>query len=263
MFSLNYSRQGAEWERRRARWWRGGERATGPETDMMERQTGREKEKWERQNGVYSSKMSELVCRMKKQKKIKQFPQCWHTRTNTLHGALQSALCMKHSVTYVASVLSAASVTGAQMAVAIFSTAPPSSLLMGDVVCDDVLLTAWAICQHMTACFQIPLLSHKSGSNHMGVGRGAAMVMGRMDICTVYMKRSGLGTYCGNNITETLEQQRRLNPRIVNKALSDCRRKLSVQTPKPLPPFPLPHTHSRLALTHCVSSSNSLHSLLP
>lgn len=77
---------------------------------------------------------------------------------------------MKHSVTYVASVLSAASVTGAQMAVAIFSTAPPSSLLVGDVVCDDVLLTARAICQHMTACFHIPLLSHKRGPTHMGVG---------------------------------------------------------------------------------------------
>lgn len=78
----------------------------------------------------------------KKEKEIvNQFPPCWHTRTNTLHGALQSALCMKHGVTHEVSVLSAASVAGAQMAMAILAAAPPSSCLMGEVVCDDVLLT--------------------------------------------------------------------------------------------------------------------------
>lgn len=78
----------------------------------------------------------------KKEKEIvNQFPPCWHTRANTLHGALQSALCMKHGVTHEVSVLSAASVAGAQMAMAILAAAPPSSCLMGEVVCDDVLLT--------------------------------------------------------------------------------------------------------------------------
>lgn len=50
---------------------------------------------------------------------------------------------------------------------------------------------------------------------------------------------------------------------IVDKALSDGRRKLSAQTAEPKASFPLPHTHSRLALTHCVSSSNTLHPPLP
>lgn len=50
---------------------------------------------------------------------------------------------------------------------------------------------------------------------------------------------------------------------IVDKAPSDGRRKLSAQTPEPKASFPLPHTHSRLALTHCVSSSNTLHPPLP
>lgn len=195
-------------------------------------------------------------------KKINQFPQCWHTRTNTLHGALQSALCMKHSVTYVASVLSAASVTGHRWQWPSSAPLPqaPYSWEMWSVMTfhwqHEPSVNTW---QHVFKFLRCPIC----GPTHMGVGRGIAMVMWRMDVCMVYMKRSGLGTYCGSNITETLEQKRRQNPRIVNKALSDCRRKLSVQTPKPLPPFPLPHTHSRLALTHCVSSSNSLHSLPP
>lgn len=81
---------------------------------------------------------------------------------------------MKHGVTRVASALSVASVAGAQMALAIFGTTPPSSLLVGDVVCDDVSLTARAICQHMTACFQLRSLYHKCGSARAGVGRGGA-----------------------------------------------------------------------------------------
>lgn len=60
-----------------------------------------------------------------KQQKISQFPLCRHAQTNTLHGALKSALCMKHSVTHVAWVLSVASVAGAQMAMDILATAPP------------------------------------------------------------------------------------------------------------------------------------------
>lgn len=68
----------------------------------------------------------------------------------------------------MASVLSAASVAGAQMAMVIFATDSPSYGLVGDVFCDDVLLTAWAICQHMTACFQLPFLSHKCVSRHTG-----------------------------------------------------------------------------------------------
>lgn len=161
---------------------------------------------------------------------------------------------MKHGVTHEVSVLSAASVAGAQMAMAILAAAPPSSCLMGEVVCDDVLLTVrgssgntWhRVC--VSVCVTV---------------WGGAFAMWRMDICTVCMKRSGLGAYCGSNIIETPGRQQRWNPGSSTKLCQGCRRKLSVQTPKPLPPFPLPHTHSRLALTHCVSSSNSLHSLLP
>lgn len=131
MLSLNYSRRAAEWERQQAGRWRGGERERDREIDMMEWQTGREsgsgEEKWERQNGVYSSNMSELVCKMKQQKKKKStnFHSADTPKTNTLHGALKSALCMKHGVTHVAWVLSAASVAGAQMAMDILATAPP------------------------------------------------------------------------------------------------------------------------------------------
>lgn len=57
---------------------------------------------------------------------------------------------------------------------AMFRTAPPSSLLLGDVVCDDVLLTAQAICQHMTACFKTQIHTY---STHTGVGRGKAVVV--------------------------------------------------------------------------------------
>lgn len=130
----------AKMERRRD-----GERWRDRHDGVTDRETVRRgEEKWERQNGVYSFNMSELVCGMKQKKEkkiVNQFPPCWHTRTNTLHGALQSALCMKHGVTHEVSVLSAASVAGAQMAMAILAAAPPSSCLMGEVVCDDVLLT--------------------------------------------------------------------------------------------------------------------------
>lgn len=112
----------------------------------------------------------------------------------------------------------------------------PPLCLMGDVVCDDVLLTVWAICQHMTACFQPPFLSHKCGSRHTGVGRGKVVAMWRMDICTVCMKRSGLGAYCCSNISETLERQQRWNPgsstKLCQSAGESCRcRRLNLYCP--------------------------------
>lgn len=61
-------------------------------------------------------------------------------------------------------------------------TSLPLLGLLGDVDCDDVLLTAWAICQYMTARFQLPFLSHNCGSRHVGVGCRKAAIMGRMDI---------------------------------------------------------------------------------
>ena len=139
----------------------------------------------------------------------------------------------------------------------------PLLRLVGDVVCDDVSLTARAICQRTTACFQLPFPSHKCGSRRAGVGRGKS---GRR-VKDGYSYGAREKVRAGR----LLRQQHQWNPgaatavkpRILNKALSDCRRRLSVQTPKPLPPFSLPRTHSRLALTHCVSSSNTLHSLLP
>lgn len=60
-----------------------------------------------------------------KKKKSTNFHSADTPKTNTLHGALKSALCMKHGVTHVAWVLSAASVAGAQMAMDILATAPP------------------------------------------------------------------------------------------------------------------------------------------
>lgn len=64
----------------------------------------------------------------------------------------------------------------------------------------------------MTAPPQLPFLSHKCGSRHTGVSCRNTVAVRRMDICTVGMKRSGLGAYCGSNISETLERQQRWNP---------------------------------------------------
>lgn len=86
----------------------------------------------------------------------------------------------------------------------------------------------------------------------------------------VRMERSGLGARCGGNVSGKKSNNNK-NPAaatttelgIVDKALSDGRRKLSAQTAEPKTSFPLPHTRSRLALTHCVSSSNTLNPPLP
>ncbi|CAB1441994.1 unnamed protein product [Pleuronectes platessa] len=74
------------------------------------------------------------------------------------------------------------------MAMAILAMAPPSYRLVGDVVCDEVLPTAGAICQHMTAGSQLPFISHERGYGHVGARSGKAFAVSRMDICTVGMK---------------------------------------------------------------------------
>ncbi len=166
---------------------------------------------------------------------------------------------MKHGVTHVASVLSVASVAGTQMAMAILATAPPRGRCglwwrftdsVGHLSTHDTLFST---------SFSLPWMWIQT-------------CRGRSRKSSRHVKDGYLyGVHEKVRAGRLLRQQHQWNPgaatavkpRILNKALSDCRRKLSVQTPKPLPPFSLPHTHSRFALTHCVSSSNTLHSLLP
>lgn len=62
--------------------------------------------------------------------------------------------------------------------------------------------------------------------------------MWRMDIPTVCMKRSGLGAYCGSNISETLERQQRWNPgsstKLCQTAGESCQcRRLNLYRPSP------------------------------
>ena len=167
---------------------------------------------------------------------------------------------MKHNVTHVASVLSAASVTGAQMAIGILSFAPPCPCLLGDVVCDDVLLTALTICQHIKACFQLPLVPLKWGSRQSGRVSGSkkTFILWRMDICIVSLQRSGLGAYCSSNISETLKRQQWWNPGTSTQLCQTPEERCQSGCLNPYRPFLcLPHTYTCLILTHCVSSSNS------
>lgn len=110
--------------------------------------------------------------------------------------------------------------------------------------------------------FSTCAFSPNCGLWRAGVGARKAVIMWRMNIRTECMKRSGLGTYCASNMTETLEWQQWWKPCILNTALSDCRRKLSAQTPKPYRPSLL--LTLRLALLWLiVTALQTLHSLLP
>lgn len=163
-----------------------------------------------------------------KQQKINQFPLCWHAQTNTLHGALKSALCMKHSVTHVAWVLSAASFAGAQMAMDILATAPPRGRCalwwrftdsVGHLSLHDSLFST---------SLPLPWLIETWGGRSEKSGRHVKDGY----LCGVHEKvRAGY----------LLRQQHQWNPgagttvklHIVDKALSDSRRKLSALMPKP------------------------------
>lgn len=233
MLSHNFPRRIAEWGRQQAGRWIGGERATDRKIDMIEWQTGRawdsRGDKWENQNGVYSSSMSELVCKMKQQN-ISQFPRCWHTQTNSQHEALKSALCMKHGVTHVAWVISRASVAGTQMAMDTLNTAWTRGRCglwwrFADRTTPSV--NTWQ------PVFNFLLSCRNCGWRHMGAVYRTTVIAWRMDICVMCMNRSGLGTYCGSNISETNGSATTVKPCILDKALSDFRRKLSAKMPKP------------------------------
>lgn len=218
ILSLKHSQRVARSEKSQARWWSGGERATDRKVvDVMERQTGRESGSGRQMRETEQSLQHQYVRlnlqdeAAKKKKKSNQFPHCWRTPNPRIcgTGASQSELCMKHRVTHVASVLSAASGAGAQMAMAILTTAPPPGrrgLRWRFPYCVGRLST------HYGPVFNSRFLPINVNPDIWGVGWRKEFAMGRRDICMACMKRSGLGAFCGSNINETLERQQRWNP---------------------------------------------------
>lgn len=157
---------------------------------------------------------------------------------------------------------------GPQMAVAVLSLGcvPPNGGLVGGLLCDDVSLTAPAICQSIKARLWLlsfsPLTREsRHGESGGGVpGRAKSVVCAREEyLYREYEKGQGWALYC-SSISKTLERWWKLGSSAKHRESAGE----SCWCLNPHCSFPdILHIHSCLVLSHCVNSSDVLSSLLP